>query len=112
MVSILYAFWGAIAQVFPKDWNLPPQKSRLTHGAGIIGLSFVMEELIYKIGERDLYIAQDFLPHIEKLKERCSWSSGIWDFGNNNRREALDIQNVNKDISMLTHYLLANIKGK
>lgn len=112
MVSILYAFWGAVVQVFPDDWNLPPQKSRLTHGAGVIGLSFVMEELIYQIGEKELYIAQDFLPYIEALAQKCSWSSGIWDFGNNNIREALDIQNVNKDISMLTHYLLENIKSK
>ncbi len=41
-----------------------------------------MEELIHQIGEKEVYIAQDFLPHIEKLAEKCSWSSGKWDFGN------------------------------
>lgn len=71
-----------------------------------------MEELIYQIGEKELYIAQDFLPYIESLAQKCSWSSGLWDFGDNNIREALDIQNVNKDISMLTHYLLANLKSQ
>ena len=109
MVSILYAYWGAVAQVFKDDWKLDPKKTRLTHGAGIIGLSFVMEELIHQIGEKDLYITQDFLPHIEALGEKCSWSSGQWDFGNGMIRDALDIQNVNKDISMLTHYLMSNI---
>lgn len=109
MISILYAYWGAVAQVFKDDWKLDPKKTRLTHGAGIIGLSFVMEELIHKIGEKDLYITQDFLPYIESLGKKCSWSSGKWDFGNDNIREALDIQNVNKDISMLTHYLMSNV---
>lgn len=109
MVSILYAYWGAVAQVFKDDWKLDPKKTRLTHGAGIIGLSFVMEELIHQIGEKDLYITHDFLPHIESLGEKCSWSSGQWDFGNGMIRDALDIQNVNKDISMLTHYLMSSI---
>jgi len=109
MVSILYAYWGAVAQVFKDDWKLDPKKTRLTHGSGIIGLSFVMEELIHQIGEKDLYITQDFLPHIESLGEKCSWSSGQWDFGNGMLRDALDIQNVNKDISMLTHYLMSSI---
>ncbi len=109
MVSILYAYWGAVAQVFKDDWNLPPTKSRLTHGAGIIGLSFVMEELIHQIGEKEFYITQDFLPYIEALGEKCSWSSGQWDFENGIVRDALEIQNINKDISMLTHYLMSQI---
>ena len=109
MISILSAYWGAVSQVFKDDWKLQPNKTRLTHGAGIIGLSFVMEELIYKVGEKDFYIAQDFLPYIESLGEKCSWSSGKWDFGGGNVRDALDIQNVNKDISMLTQYLMSNI---
>ncbi|WP_373031939.1 DGQHR domain-containing protein DpdB [Sulfurovum sp.] len=109
MVSILYAYWGAVSQVFKDDWKLQPTKTRLTHGAGIIGLSFVMEELIHQIGEKEFYIAQDFLPHIENLAEKCSWSSGQWDFGNGVVREALEIQNINKDISMLAQYLMSNI---
>ena len=110
MISVLNAYWGAVAKVFKDDWKLPPNKTRLTHGAGIIGLSFVMEELIHQIGEKELYITQDFLPYIEALKEKCSWSSGKWDFGGGIVRDALDIQNVNKDISLLTHYLLSNIE--
>ena len=109
MVSILYAYWGAVSQVFKDDWKLQPTKTRLTHGAGIIGLSFVMEELIHTLGDKDFYIAQDFLPHIEKLAEKCSWSRGQWDFGNGIQRDALDIQNINKDISMLTSYLMSQI---
>lgn len=110
MISILYAYWGAIATVFKDDWNLPPTKTRLTHGAGIIGLSFVMEELVHKIGERETYITQDFLPYIEALREKCSWSRGKWIFEGGITRDALDIQNVNKDISMLTAYLMTNAK--
>lgn len=109
MVSILYAYWGAVAQVFKDDWKLQPNKTRLTHGAGIIGLSFVMEELIHQIGEKDFYITQDFLHHIEKLGEKCSWSNGQWNFGNGITRDALEIQNINKDISMLTSYLMSQI---
>lgn len=110
MISILYAYWGAIATVFKDDWNLPPTKTRLTHGAGIIGLSFVMEELVHKIGEKETYITQDFLPYIEALREKCSWSRGKWVFEGGITRDSLDIQNVNKDISMLTAYLMTNAK--
>ena len=48
MTNLLNAFWGAVQNIFPKDWKLDPRKSRLTHGIGIIGLSLLMERIIYK----------------------------------------------------------------
>lgn len=110
ILSILYAYWGAVAQVFKDDWKLQPTKTRLTHGAGIIGLSFVMEQLIHEIGEKEFYITHDFLPYIELLSKKCNWSSGKWDFGGGNVKDALDIQNINKDISMLTQYLMSQLQ--
>lgn len=112
MLSILYAYWGAVAYIFKQDWNLPPTKTRLTHGAGIISLSHVMEELIHIIGKKDIYLSQDFMPYLEKLSEKCNWSRGQWDFGNGIVRDALDIQNITKDISHLKDYLLNQFKSK
>jgi len=48
MTNLLNAFWGAVQNIFPKDWKLPPIKTKLTHGAGILALSNLMEEIIYK----------------------------------------------------------------
>ena len=38
MLETLSTFWFAVAHVFDDAWGLPPNKSRLMHGAGIITL--------------------------------------------------------------------------
>ncbi|MFN9293958.1 MAG: hypothetical protein ACK6EB_38245, partial [Planctomyces sp.] len=35
-LAILKAFWTAVATVFASDWGLPPKRSRLLHGAGVV----------------------------------------------------------------------------
>ncbi|MCX6713664.1 MAG: HU family DNA-binding protein, partial [Candidatus Vogelbacteria bacterium] len=43
MLQILKVFWKAVANVFPEAWGLPPNRSRLMHGAGIIGMGLLMD---------------------------------------------------------------------
>src|SRR4051812_14178143 len=38
MLFVLQAFWGAASEVFHEAWGLPPKRSRLMHGAGIVSL--------------------------------------------------------------------------
>src|SRR5206468_461992 len=38
-------FWTVIEVTFEDAWRLPPTKSRLTHGAGIQALGYVMDAL-------------------------------------------------------------------
>src|SRR5262245_19985191 len=45
MLSVLKAFWCAVREVFEEAWGLPARRSRMMHGAGIIGLGFLMDAI-------------------------------------------------------------------
>ena len=111
MLTILKSFWGAVAEVFPKAWGLPPAKSRLMHGAGIVAMGYLMDA----IGERlrnsgapqEAQFRQDLLP----LVEVCRWTDGYWDFGPGIKRKWNEVQNTPKDIQMLANYLMVQYKA-
>jgi DGQHR domain-containing protein len=118
MCSILNAFWGAVQKIFPKDWKMNPKETRLTHGAGILALSNLMEIIVYKkilkihpnyLDEKS-FITSDFEKYLKPLKEKLDWSKGKYDFGDGYQRNIMDIQNTSKDIDMFRHYVIGLIK--
>jgi hypothetical protein len=38
MLGLLTSFWQAVKYTFPEAWGIPPRKSRMMHGVGIISL--------------------------------------------------------------------------
>lgn len=118
MCNILNAFWGAVQKVFPKDWKMNPKETRLTHGAGILALSNLMEIIFYKkifeanpnyLVEKS-FITSDFEKYLKPLQEKIDWSHGKYDFGNGHKRSIMDIQNTSKDIDMFRHYVIGLLK--
>lgn len=116
MCNLLNAFWGAVRKLFPKDWVLDPKKTRLTHGAGILALSSIMETIIYKkINKKNpnyimegTYITSDFQKFLEPLCN-INWSNFKYDFGDGNIRNIMDIQNTSKDIDLFRKYLIQSL---
>ena len=45
MLSLLKDYWTAVSQVFREAWELPPRRSRLTHGLGIVSLGYLMDAI-------------------------------------------------------------------
>jgi DNA sulfur modification protein DndB len=118
MINLLNAFWGAVEKIFPKDWKLPPTKTRLTHGAGILALSNIMENIIYKkilkknpnYLEEGSYIISDFEKYLEPIKDKIDWQNGKYDFADNGYiRNIMDIQNTSKDIDLFRIFLLQQL---
>ncbi len=81
MLQVLWNFWAAVADTWPEAWVLPPRKSRLTHGAGIVSLGYVMDEITERcsIGSAVPSIAM-YTEHLRPLAEHCAWTNGQWDF--------------------------------
>lgn len=109
MLEVLNNYWGAVAEVFPKAWNLPARKSRLVHGTGICAMGFVMDAIAdrYELMEnKEIPSQNDFKADLLPLASICQWTEGVWDFGEEDKRKWNDLQNLSKDIHLLTNYLL------
>jgi len=103
MVDLLNAYWGAVEEIFPLAWSLPPSKSRLTHGAGMVAMGFLMDAIV----EREkTYPTMKKLGHeVRKIETCCHWTAGCWVFAEGQKRWN-EIQNIPKDIEVLAANLL------
>lgn len=110
MLSLVKAFWWGVRDVFPTAWGLPPRRSRLMHGVGVISLGFVMDAIADHY-RRDGAPARDqFADDLLRLRPACHWTHGTWDFGNGTVRRWNELQNTGKDIQLLADHLLTQYK--
>ena len=111
MLKVLNAFWSAAEKVFPKAWGLPPTRSRLMHGAGIVSMGFLMDAIAERHRDVALPVVARFQEDLEPLREVCRWTDGYWDFGPGVKRKWNEVQNTPKDIQMLANYLMVQYKA-
>jgi hypothetical protein len=58
MYRMMKAFWSAVRDVFPHAWGLPPESSRLMHGAGLAAMGVLMDQVMTRaVLEVDEYVA-------------------------------------------------------
>lgn len=107
-VELINEFFLAVADVFKDEWyGMTPKTSRLRHGAGLVAMGFVMEQLYSSFGanKKDLFVTG-----LKLLKDHTAWTSGEWDFGENGRRPWNGIQNTPSDIDLLSNFLVRTLK--
>ena len=106
--KLLSAFFEAVAETFPEAWQgQKPKTSRLVHGAGIVGMGYVMD---YLFTTKNVQTAVEFQAGLQALNGKTAWTSGVWDFGPDNQRPWNSIQNVPKDYMVLSQYLVQVVK--
>src|SRR5262249_25445689 len=81
MLQVLHAFWGAVAKVFQDAWGIPPRRSRLMHGAGIVSMGLVMDAIADRYRQSGLPSLEQFRQDLVPLRDACRWTDGYWDFG-------------------------------
>jgi DGQHR domain-containing protein len=107
MLTTVKTFWTAVSAVFEEAWTLPPRKSRLTHGIGIISLGYVMDAIADTMPDADDALNIDkVINELAILEDACPWTAGTWNFGNGTQRKWNDLQNIPRDIRMVTNHLL------
>ena len=111
MMAVLEAFWGAVSDVFGEAWDLPPRRSRLMHGAGIVSMGFLMDAIAERHRKTDIPAKEQFAEDLYPLKGVCRWTEGYWDFGPGTQRKWNEIQNTTGDIRLLANYLLVQYKS-
>jgi hypothetical protein len=111
MLSVLKSFWTATSTVFPKAWGLPPTRSRLMHGAGVVSMGFLMDAIAERHRDAGVPRQDSFREDLTPLQEVCRWTEGYWVFGPGVQRKWNEIQNTPKDIHMLANYLMVQYKS-
>lgn len=106
MMHVLRVFWTAVARTWPEAWSLPPRRSRLLHGAGVVSLGFVMDEMAEAHREDGGLSELRAATELEQLRDVCFWTAGVWPFGEGRARRWSEVQNTTKDINLLSNYLL------
>lgn len=107
MLTTVKTFWTAVSTVFEEAWTLPPRKSRLTHGIGIISLGYVMDAIADTMPDADDALDIDkVINELAILEDACPWTTGTWNFSNGTQRKWNDLQNIPRDIRMVTNHLL------
>ena len=112
MYTLLASYWSAVADVFPEAWNKKsPRNSRLIHGAGIIGMGFLMDEIVRR-RQSGILTPEEFATELKTIKDDCSWTEGTWRFNSETIRQWNDIQNTSRDVKRLTDYLLGCYRSR
>lgn len=107
-VRLVSNFFDAVKRVWPDAWHgQKPASSRLLHGAGIQALGDVMEVLAQRTDARSV---DEFYDGLSCLKNKTAWTAGDWELAGEVRRWN-SLQNVNRDIALLKHYLIAIVKA-
>ena len=109
-LTIMKHFWEAVQLVFPKAWNLPPRKSRLMHGAGVVSMGFLMDTIADRHRQNEEFSVSVFEKDLKPLEEICRWTDGYWDFGPGTQMKWNELQNVPRHIQLLSNFLLVRYK--
>jgi DGQHR domain-containing protein len=112
MLSLLKHYWQAVSQVFPSAWGLPPKRSRLMHGAGIVTLGFLMDAIADQHRRTAVPGVRQFVAGLSLVADDCRWTDGFWDFGVGRHVKWCDLQNTASHIQLLTDFLLASYRRK
>jgi DGQHR domain-containing protein len=106
---LISAFFAAVRHVFEADWEGHTAKtSRLLHGAGIVSMGYVMDELNIREGATK---TKDFKAGLQALVGRTHWTCGDWQFGSE-RRPWNSLQNTNADYRLLSHHLVRHVRRR
>jgi len=102
MYRDLMTYWTAVKEVFMDAWGLPPNKSRLMHGAGIQAMGVLMDRIMARsVSSTDP--AGKIKKELQRISARCCWTTGVWeDLG----MEWDAIQNVPRHVKNLTDQLI------
>lgn len=106
MTDLLKNYWSAVRETFSDAWGLPPRKSRLMHGVGIVSLGFVMDAIADRFRDGTIPPAEFFSAELALIAPMCKWTAGYWEFGPTDTRKWNFLQNTPRDIQLLTNHLL------
>jgi DGQHR domain-containing protein len=105
--ELLHNYWSAVKETYGEAWELPPKKSRLTHGVGIVSMGYIMDTMGYKLVRKGKVPTVDqFSKELRVLGKDVPWLNGLWHFSDDIVRPWNSLQNTTYDIDLVTNHLV------
>jgi DGQHR domain-containing protein len=110
-LMILNNFWSAVRSFYGNAWELPPKKSRLTHGVGIISMGYIMDTMAFRFDQEWEVVPQKvFLNELNLVGKDIPWTNGNWRFGDDMVLPWNEVQNTNKHINLVANFIIRKYK--
>ncbi|WP_084612600.1 DGQHR domain-containing protein DpdB [Pseudogulbenkiania sp. MAI-1] len=108
MADLVSNFYAAVQDVFAEDWiNHKPATSRLLHGAGIVAMGYVMDEIFCRTGDASI---DAFRSGLKPLVGKTAWTSGHWSFSDSEIVAWNHIENTPRQYQQLAEHLVGFIR--
>jgi hypothetical protein len=111
MVRFVSTFWRAVTNVFPEATALPPRRSRLSHGVGVVSMGYVMDHL-YASRVPGSWSTARISSVLRPLEPHCAWTTGHWRFSDGEQRPWDELQNLDRDIRRLSAHLVDCLEAR
>jgi hypothetical protein len=106
--QILDNYFAAVQQVFPQAWaQHKPTTSRLVHGAGVVAMGFVMDEIYARSHSASI---DAFVTGLQPLVGRTAWTEGHWHFGDGEQIAWNHIEFTPRQIQQLAEHLVSLVR--
>ena len=107
VVALLNNYWKAVQERYPEAWDLPPRKSRLTHGVGIVSMGYLMDTIAYKLVRKgNVPSCEYFVQELKRLGRNLSWTEGSWNFSEQLILPWNEVQNTSRHIDLMANHLI------
>lgn len=108
VAKMISNFFSAVQETFPEDWHgQKPTTSRLIHGAGIVALGYVMDEIYARQGEAS---KDAFFNGLKPLRGKTAWTSGHWSFSSDETVPWNRIEFTPRQYQQLAEHLVGIIR--
>lgn len=111
MLLHLTLFWNRVRERWPEAWELPPRKSRLTHGVGVQSLGYIMDMLTSEREASEVF-ADEIDESLAVLDPVVAWTEGTWCLSPGDERRWNGLQNTPNDVRKLTNLFVQALRSK
>lgn len=106
--DLLNNYFSAVQQVFPNEWfQHKPTTSRLVHGAGVVAMGFVMDEIYARSHSSSV---DSFVEGLRPLVGKTAWTEGHWHFADGAQIPWNNIEFTPRQIQQLAEHLVSLVR--
>lgn len=107
--AMISNFYEAVQSVFPDEWHgHKAATSRLLHGAGIIAMGYVMDEIYARKHSSSV---EAFVDGLKPLVGRTAWTQGQWRFSSDDVVPWDHIENTPRQMLQLASHLVSLLRA-